>query len=193
MPEAESSIKTEIESVIKESSIQIKSEVKAGMKEAIDEALSQIHEDEIQTNLYKHIAIFSSTIFFVYFLFILPDTSINPEELVQYNWINKSLIEVKITIKDYLVNLISNPSNPPSSPPASTYSTIPISPINSTDTVTISNYIKTFRSVGVQTNIDAMTVSKMVESVNIMADVLPKESANDIQQGVNKLVKTIID
>lgn len=35
-----------------------------------------------------------------YFIFILP---VNPEDLTQYNWVNQSLIELKLSIIDLII------------------------------------------------------------------------------------------
>lgn len=45
----------------------------------------------------------------------------------------------------------------------------------------------------VQTNINGFTVSKMVESINILNDVLDEENANTIRNFANDKVKTITD
>lgn len=55
------------------------------------------------------------------------------------------------------------------------------------------NVITDTVSKEIQTNIDAITVSRMVESVNLMADVMPEEISNQILDGVHKLVKNITD
>jgi hypothetical protein len=65
--ETSSTIKTELESILKESTSNIKNEVRSGMKEAIDEALSQYDDDN--SDLLKQTALITSTIFFIYFIF----------------------------------------------------------------------------------------------------------------------------
>ena len=103
--------KDEVESIIKDSTAQIKNEVKAGMKEAISEALNELQEDEVGGYL-KQLVLVTSGLFFIYFIFILPGTSITPEELTQYNWFNQSLIEFKSNIINFF-NKPTNPGNPP--------------------------------------------------------------------------------
>jgi len=44
---------------------------------------------------------------------------------------------------------------------------------------------------GVQTTIDGKTVSKMVETVNILADVLGKDESDMIQNSIN--IKNLTD
>lgn len=107
------SVEESIASKVKDS-LEIKNEIKSGIKEGVKEALDEIL-DEIQndienrakssTDLLKQSALIASVLFFGYFLLYLP---INPVDLTQYNWINQSLIEFKITIKDLIINLISN-------------------------------------------------------------------------------------
>lgn len=185
-----------------------KSEVKSGVIEALIEVLDEMSPESTNYPSLNQIALYSSVLFFGYFLFILPT---DLTDLTSYNWINQSLIELKVTVKDYLVNLISNsgatsgPGTPPcfSTPkgpgniPSLLYSSRPsspqISPISSADTVTLNNYLKDYKNVGVQTYINGTSVSKMVESVTLMSEVLPEDCAKDIQQGVDKLVKTITD
>lgn len=85
----------------------IKNEIKTGIKEALTEVIDDFKKDnldiESNTNYLKPLAIVSSTIFFAYFLFYLPN-SITPEDLTQYNFFNSSLIEFKINVKDFVLN-----------------------------------------------------------------------------------------
>jgi len=196
-----SSIKNEVESILKDATSQIKEGVKEGVKEALDEALSQMHEDEANSDLLKQLALFSSTIFFIYFIFILPGGSpITPEDLAQYNWMNQSLIEIKITVKDFIISLFSNPSNPsnpggsPSTPGNNGVINLPspISQSSSGSTVTPSLF-KDKSEVGIQTILNGTTVGKMVETTSILADVLGPEDSNMIQDKVNELIKNITD
>jgi hypothetical protein len=110
----QSQIKKELESVLKDSSESItnniKGQVKEGMKEAMDEALAEMQEDKINTDLLKQLALISSGLLFFYLFFILPGTSITPEDLTQYNWVNQLLIEFKINVMNYFNN--NNPGNP---------------------------------------------------------------------------------
>lgn len=137
-------------------------------------------------------------IFFAYFLFYLPNASINPQDLTQYNWLNQSLIEFKITVKDLIINLLSNPTNPgtPPTAPASLPSTVildTISPVASTHYVsgssagTItptclskSSYLKTVTESSTQTIIDGKTVGKMVETVKVLSTALKVDEASMI-------------
>jgi hypothetical protein len=82
---------------------QVKLGIKEGVKEALDEIIENIEQDvrnQAQSDLYKNIALCSSVLFFGYLFFILPGTT---EDLVSYNWVNQSLIELKVSVKVYLV------------------------------------------------------------------------------------------
>lgn len=48
-------------------------------------------------------------------------------------------------------------------------------------------------TVGTQTTINGITVSKSLEVINILSDVLPQENTDQILEGVNKIVKNITD
>lgn len=89
---------------------QVKDGIKSGIKEALDEVMNDIEADsQYQTHYYyKQIAIFGSTLFLCYFIFILPGSTITPEELTQYNWLNQGLIDIKLSI----INLFNAPPGP---------------------------------------------------------------------------------
>jgi hypothetical protein len=220
------------EAVNTDSISQIKSEVKSGMKEAISEALNELQDDADVTGYLKQLALISSGVFFIYFIFILPGSGISVEDLTQYNWFNQSLIEIKI----HIINYFSKPGNPPTLPnipdspvspisdistyfpkstvdvgvsPISPVSTSPISPISTSqlsplseastiipNTITPNSPIQTlseFVDAQTQTNIDGLTVSKMVESINVIQDALPKDSQDMIPIHVNKVITKITD
>lgn len=152
----------ELESLIKESNIQdqIKSGIKSGVKEALEEVLGEFREElndleqQSSSELLKQIALYSSVLFFGYFLFYLPGSSITLTELAEYHWFNQGLIEFKLS----LINLFSNPTDPgnppvdpvipssPNSPSPNTefnnYFKEPISPTSSTD-VEVTPTVKT--------------------------------------------------
>src|SRR5580692_7715114 len=205
---------------------QIKDGIKEGVKEAFNEILEEMQDKQLQSNtnsdLLKQAALISSVLFFGYFLFILPGPSISPEDLTQFNWMNQSLIEIKIVVKDMLLYLFSNPSDPgnngiinsPISPISSgensginkyftsLNSTVsPISPSNSVMSEGLSTVTpntpkvlsKTLTHISTQTNINGNTVSKMVETVNILNDVLGEEESKLITDNVNKVIKNITD
>lgn len=105
------SIKKELESILQESATHIQQEVKegikAGMKEALDEVMSDLQAANAKYQSYfllKKTIIISSILFGFYFVFILPGPSMNPEDFTQYNWLNQSLIELKIYIKEFFIN-----------------------------------------------------------------------------------------
>lgn len=179
----DSQIKKELQSVLNDSSESltnnIKGQVKEGMKEAIDEALAEMQEDKVNSELLKQLALISSGLLFVYFFFILPGTSITPEDLAQYNWINQSLIEFKINIINYFNNKPGNPGTPsninpintvikdtvdvgvsPITPSTSTGSSIATITQNSpvTPVASFSEFFKTYES-GVQTDTSNVTNS----------------------------------
>jgi hypothetical protein len=210
---------------------EIKEGVKQGVKEAFDEIITEMSEKNTPDNTYllKQFALASSVLLFSYFFFVLPGASISPEDLSQYNWMNQSLIEFKITVKNFIVNLFSNPSNPGN--PGATDSNIVIrSPLNSTSpisptTPTIENlntYLPestTGKNVAIspisegvstvtpntprpqfnifktesetQTILDGISVGKMVETVNILADALGEKEEALIKSSIN--IKNITD
>jgi hypothetical protein len=171
------------------------------MKEVIDEVIAEIQEVDAQakSELLKNVAFFGSSLFFIYFVFYLPGSTINPEDLVQYNWINQSLIDLKISF----INFITNPSNPGNPGQGGTLG--PISPTNSimseslttvtpnSPVISNNNIPLQFNSVGTQTYIDGITVSKFQETVNILADVLPEDNSTMIKNEVNSVIKIITD
>jgi hypothetical protein len=178
----------------------MKEGIKEGMKEALDEVLSDMQEAEetkIKSKLYKNIALCSSVIFLGYLFFVLPGST---ENLLSYNWINQSLIESKVFVKDLILNFFSKPSNPGASggltPPSSLGS-----PSNSVLSLNLSTITpntptvspKSLINVGTQTILDGQTVGKMVETTNILSDVLDKETDVLIKEGVNKIIKNITD
>ena len=81
------------------------------MREVIQEALNEMDEDN-NTPYFKYLALIGSGVLFIYFLFVLPGPSINPDLINDYHWINQSLIEFKITLKDAILSYLSNPDNP---------------------------------------------------------------------------------
>jgi hypothetical protein len=114
LPDPSSVSKSELESVVKDSTSQMKIEVKSGIKEGVkeivDELLAEIdNKPNYFYYLLKQICLYSSLIFFGYFLFVLPS---NPESLTEYNFINQSLIEFKLTVKDFIIDLFTKPTNP---------------------------------------------------------------------------------
>jgi hypothetical protein len=192
---------------------EIKAEVKEGLKEVINEALDRIHEDEIQnqSNTLKNIVLFSGVCFITYFLFVLPGSGVTPEIMSSYNWFNQSLIDFKLNIINYFSNKPGNPSNPgvgsnpevslPSNPqvisPSNSLgqSTItPNTPIASSSNLSpcpVSGVATVDEST--QTYLDATTVSKLVETQNILSDVLPNEAQESITQIVNRSIKNVTD
>ena len=214
-------IEESIASNIKESNQikgMIKDGIKEGVKEAMDELLTEFKEVEASnTELLKQFSLISSVIFFAYFIFYLPGSSISPEELIQYNWLNHSLIELKIN----LINLLFNPSNPgtpggsPINPimdlnvnipktmvdvassPIIEVTTSPISPSISTITpnTPIPN-IKTlseFVDVQTQTTLNGIGVGKMQEMTILVQRNLPDGEASYIRDAVNSVITNITD
>jgi hypothetical protein len=221
--------KNDVESLIKDSTLQIKNEVKVGMKEAIDEALTEMDNTEVNSNsLFKNLALFSSVVFFTYFLFVLPGPSISPEALADYNFVSQSLIEFKITVKDFILYYLSdsnNPGNPGNSGIGGTtvnvvenVSNSPITP--NTPTTELNKYYPLERGnsgtsawsegsvstitpntpkakltnvIPTQTFVDGLTVSKMVETTNLLSDTLTNDESKMITDFVNNKIKSITD
>jgi hypothetical protein len=91
----------------------IKLGIKEGIKEALDETITELEEtirNNNKSDLYKNVALAGGFLFFSYFFFYLPGfTPVPVEELSLYNFINQSLIEFKIVVKDFVLYLFSNP------------------------------------------------------------------------------------
>jgi hypothetical protein len=108
--------------------LSIKDEVKDGIKSGLKEVIQDLKDDldEIELNksdILKQFAIFSTVLFGIYFIIILPNST---EAIQDYNWLNTGLINIKLSI----IDLFSKPANP-GSPPATPLSPIsPISPIS---------------------------------------------------------------
>jgi hypothetical protein len=148
---------------------------------------------------------------------ILAGSTVNPTDLVQYNWFNQSLIEIKISI----LNLFSNgnpidPGSPdnnginlpinindlnPISPvlsegssvghlsPTSTSSTSSLTPrLNSTN-LPIINTVDT----STQTDINGIGVGRMVETTNFLHDILEPNNKVRLQDFVDSTIKEITD
>jgi len=200
----------------------IQSEIKLGIKQGVKEAISEVLEEmrdeltESQGNseLLKQIALISSGLFYFYFIFILPGSSISPAELVQYNWFNHSLIELKINI----INLLFNPGNPgnPGSPitlisPIEiidsniTRSMVevgvsPISPISEgsvgLSTVTPNSPIQTiseYIEASTQTDLGGLEVSRSIGTVSTLISVFPEATSSSLTNAVNSAIKNITD
>lgn len=193
---------------------EVKEGIKSGIKEVIQDLKDDLAESELnKSDLIKQIVLFGTVLFGFYFIIILPN---NTEAIQDYNWISQSLINIKLSI----IDLFSNPNNPgsPSAPgtpsaPGSPISAIRllvdvgvspiVSPIvsegSSLATITPNTPIapiqtlSQFVDASTQTNIDGIGVSKMVETVNILKDVLEDDQTDLILDGVDKLVKNITD
>jgi hypothetical protein len=116
---------------------QIKEGMKEGVKEAFDEIVTDLQDDynsKAKSDLLKQVALFGSVLFIGYFLFILPGTAINPEELAQYNWMNQSLIELKQYLISYFFNNPGNPGGGVAPQPGGSTSITPDTPINPSST-----------------------------------------------------------
>jgi hypothetical protein len=199
--ESNSQIK-ELESVLKDNTSLIRDQVKAGIKEGITEALNEFDVED-KPNTLKNLALISSGLFFFYVIFVLPGPFITPDNLNQFNWFNQGLIEFKISVKDFIIQLISNSSKPGA---GSSSSIIPITPVISEGSLatitpntpisniqTLNQYTKEVRDISIQTNLNSISVSKLVESVNILADVLPEDSKELIVNHANKTINKITD
>lgn len=186
----------ELEAIKSELSSQLKNEVKSGMKEAISEALDAM-PDESNTKLYKSLALFGSGFFFLYFFCVLPGTTLNPEVLNEYHWINQGLIEIKVNILNF-ISSINKPGNPGSSSPSATGLLETVNSGSSDSTIT-PHYFRSpilkpvMIDTETQTILTGNAVSKSVEVVSILQDVLPTEEADKIIGFVNEKIKSITD
>jgi len=143
-------------------------------------------------------------------LFGLPTSS---ETISEYNWINQSLIEFKINIKDIVINLFSNKGNP-GNPGNTGISVIPLeiarsisseglstvtpnSPIVFRNVVEVATQTlveaKSYTDTETQTLVNGLTVGRSIETINVLADVLDKETTQDILEGVDKIINNITD
>jgi len=220
LPDPNSQIKNELESAIRESTSQIRNEVKVGIKEGLIEAINEMPEDK--PNYFKSGALICGTLLIGYILLILPS---NPETISEYNWINQSLIESKIVVKEFIQYLIGNPGNSGNTGNPSNTVVSPISPTNldiyfpiqtsnsggseGLSTITPNTPIlfrnlvdvgtqtevisKTFTNVEMQTYTDGLTVSRSIETINILADVLDEETTTKLLKGVSKNITNITD
>jgi len=65
----------------------------------------------------KDLAFFASIAFFAYFFLYLPGLNHVPAtELAQYSYLNQGLIEIKMAVKDVIINFLFGNGNPPSNP-----------------------------------------------------------------------------
>ena len=215
-----SSSKNELESVLKDSISQLKSdvkvEVKSGMQEAIEEALHKMEEDEASRWIFTQCVLISSGLFLIYFIFILPGGGVSIEEITHYNWLNQHLINIKLSI----IDLISKPTNPgnPGLPkvdvtlPKSTVDVgiSPISPVisegistvtpNTPIIKTLSQFVEVSTQtnlngvdVSTQTNLNGLEVGRLVGTVNVLGDVLPQQTQKTLITYVNDSIKNITD
>ena len=237
------------DSFIKDSTNKIKYELKEGLKEGIrdgmregiretiDEVLTEIKEDNdiAKANQIKTLAVIGSSLFIIYFLFALPGPSIDPVALTDYNWINQSFIQLKMSVRDFVVSYLSGPGNPgtppagslprgvmsPISPTNSALNTYftekvdaavsPISPSISVISDTLSTVTpntpmpgnsilpnppilnKTLVDASTQTTIEGITVGRLVEMQNILADSLDPDTQEVLIKGCKNAIKTITD
>lgn len=184
----------------------LKNEVKVGMKEAIDEALDRAQaiadaDAEAKRVLLKQIAFYSSALFFVYFIFVLP-VNLSEVELNNFNFINQSLIEVKTNIVNYLNSL--KPGNPGTG--TSNNGINPITPVISEggSTVTpntpvsiqesISHYFKSTKvDASTQTNVNGINVSKMEATMIAISENFPAKTNESLVNTVNGVITKITD
>ena len=108
----------------------LKIEVKAGMKEAIEEAIDKLDADAkaeaegvAKARLIKLISFYTGSALLFYFCFIIP-SNVPADVLTDFNLVNQSLIEVKTIIVNFIANFNKpgNPSNPGNNPLSPTLS-----------------------------------------------------------------------
>ena len=105
--------KEDIKSIIKDSTNEVKSSLKSEIKEALNEIIDDYDkaENQVKSNMLTTIFIIS-TIAAVIYVIYLPGYDVSNHDYAQYNWLNQSLIDMKIKI----IDLFSKPSNPGTSP-----------------------------------------------------------------------------
>lgn len=196
---------------LQEKSLNIESEIKSGIKSGIKEALGDVI-DELETEsnnkIYRNVIIFFSLGVGLYIYFYLPSDYVDVD-INNYNTINQFLINVKLSIMDFFTN---NPGTPgggsPISPPISPVSPSEASSIftgspsivsESLPTITPNTPVATVQTLtqyvnkSVSTNIDGLTVSKLIESSDLIQKNLDNEISNMIADHCNKSIKNIID
>lgn len=117
----------------------------------------------------------------------IPDSPISPvSEISTYFPNPKSTVDVGVSPIDnsHLSPLTMAPISPLSDSTIIPNTITPNSPIQT---------LSEFTDAQSQTYIDGLSVSKMVETVNILKDTLDPESADIIKDGVNKIIKNITD
>jgi len=126
-----------------------------------------------------------------YFIFVIPGTGTTPEQFIQYNWFNQSLIDFKLQLIDIFNNNIDKGGGSTGSTGSTTNTYL-----NSNTSTPMPNTPKPLNNIlttskGTQTNLNGIAVSKMVETINILGDVLPEEGARIVSDAVTKNIKTI--
>lgn len=183
---------------------EIKSGIKSGIKEALEEVIDELEtESKMKSDYLIKQFIIASSVLFSFYLFIYLPSDINTVDINQYNSLNQLFINLKISIIDIFT---SKPGTPPSSPTisppispgeASTYFRSPVS--ESIPTVTPNSPVTNVQTINeyinqsVSTDVNGITVGKMVETTNILALALGEEESNLIKNHCNDRIKRIID
>jgi predicted PurR-regulated permease PerM len=209
--------------LIKEINNQVKEGMREALKDVVDEALDKLQEGELEksSNTIKNVALFGSLLFIAYFVFILPGSSVNPEVLNSYNWLNQSLIEFKLNIMNLFNNKPGNPGNNASSgfnlpilpevisPVISESSSIgqstvtPNSPVVNNSNLSPFNFFKKGVNASTQTlvnnNIDSSTqtelkgleVGRILSTLDVLGEVLDNETQSTLSKHADSVIKNI--
>lgn len=135
-----------------------------------------------QRIIIKNIAFFTGISFLIYFTVVLPT---NPESLTQYNWLNQGLIEIKINLINFFT---SNGGNGGTGGTGSV-----VEDVISRTTSNASTITPTLKNVGVQTNLDGTSVSRVIQSYAVLGDAAGPDNMNAVTTAVNNSIKTITD
>jgi hypothetical protein len=211
----ETQIKNAIKSGIQEGSLNLEAEIKSGIKSGIKEVLDDVIDEletESKNRLYSNLIIFFSLAAGVYIYFYLPGGDVNPGDINNYNTINQFLINVKLSIIDFFStggtgpagsgggNIISPPISEASSTCSSVLNSASGSPSivsESLPTITPNTPVATVQTLtqyvnkSVSTNIDGLSVSKFVETIDLLQENLDKETSNMITDHCNNTIKNI--
>ena len=205
----------QLETVIQESITKIQTEVKIGVKTGIQEALEDIlNEYHSESNLLKQLALVSAVGFFVYFIFILPGGGPGSLDYSQYNWINQSLIELKIMIKDLIVQPGGEIGKDMVSASVQTREMVetgvqtilevaksPVSPISDggTSTITPNTPITVVKTISeyvessTQTSLEGVQISRTIQAFNLVTEGLSESTQSKLKILVNGEITKITD
>jgi hypothetical protein len=173
-------------------------------------------QENIEFNInIKNILFYTGLGVLLYFIYYIPGPSIAPEEIVKYNTLNQSFIQIKIIFKD-LFNSFFNPGDPKGKGPnlgvldteltdlkasgsvdshsPSPFNTPgPSTPINiNRDVAKIVNPLL-YLNKSIQTDLDSLAVGRRKAMVVIMDQALPTHVKQSLLNSTQLLIKNITD